>query len=94
MRGGAIDEGGIFFDKMDRDMDNGWQMGRQYVAAPDTIMRGQIVASRLLIAIESGNTAMIQAMAGYILSRIPDTVRVNIDTTGDMVNTEIVRSGH
>jgi hypothetical protein len=35
---------------------------------------------------------MVQAMAGYILSRVPEARRVDIDTTGQPLNTEISRA--
>lgn len=79
-----------FFDKMDRDMDAGWQMGPEFVEDPNAINRAQIAASRLLIALESRNEAMTRAMAGYILSRLPDVRAVHIDTSGQMLNTHFV----
>ena len=35
-----------FFDKMDSDMDGGWQMSRWWVPDPDRIQRCQIVADK------------------------------------------------
>ena len=85
-----IESGRQFFDRMDRDMDAGWQMGHQFVERPDEVDRGRIAASRLLIALEKNNESMIQAMAGYILSRLPGTRAVHIDTKGEMMNTQII----
>jgi hypothetical protein len=80
------------FEKMDRDMDAGWKMGPEFIDRPDRYQRAQIAASRLLLAIESGNQGMIQAMAGYILARVPAAGRVYVDTTGQPLNTEICRA--
>lgn len=81
---------GEFFDQMDRDMDGGWQMGPTFVDNPGQLDRARIAASRLLVAIESSNEPMIQAMSGYIVSRVPGVRAVRIDTQGEMMNTEII----
>lgn len=77
-----------FFLKMDSDMDQGWQMSRQWVEQPDTRQRCQIVADRLLSALETHNDNMITLMAGYILSRLPGVMALRIDTNGEIQNTE------
>jgi len=79
-----------FFRKMDRDMDQGWQMGTRYIESPDLVMRGQIAASKLMVAVETDNTTLANLMAGYIISRLPGTTGVRIDTQGDMLSTEII----
>ncbi|MDJ0861993.1 MAG: hypothetical protein QNJ87_08160 [Gammaproteobacteria bacterium] len=87
---GLLEEGEGFFAKMDRDMDAGWKMGPDFVERPDRLQRGQIAASRLLVAIETGNDTMVQAMAGYIASRLPEVRSINIDVNGEPLNTEMV----
>ncbi len=42
-----------FFDKMDTDMDRGWQMAREWVESPDSQQKLVIVADKLLTAIEN-----------------------------------------
>ena len=42
-----------FFDQMDRDMDAGWQMGREWVDRLTTEQRCQVVANKLLTALET-----------------------------------------
>lgn len=73
-----------FFDKMDSDMGKGWQMGREWVEAPDSQQKLTIVADKLLTAIENDekNTAMM--MVGYIRSRAPSVVKIEMDVTGEM----------
>lgn len=78
------------FDKMDRDMDAGWRMGPEFVAEPDRVVRGQIAASRLLAALENGNEPMVQAMCGYIASRLPEVATIRIDTSGEPLNTALL----
>jgi hypothetical protein len=83
----VITEGEAFFDKLDRDMDNGWQMSRDWVVNPNRIQRGQIVADKLLTALESENRRVGLLMAGYLLRRLPNLDEVEIDVQGEIQNT-------
>jgi hypothetical protein len=83
-----LDEGEEFFARMDRDMDRGWQMGPEFVEHPDTVQRCQIVANKLLTSHAVENALMVQLMAAYIVKRLPNVKAVNIDTDGEMLNTE------
>ena len=85
-----LDEGEEFFRKMDRDMDGGWQMGPEFVESPDPAQRCQIAANKLLISVSAQNQLLVQLMAAYILRRMPNIKAVEIDTTGEMLNTELV----
>jgi hypothetical protein len=85
----TISRGQGFFERMDRDMDAGWKAGPEFIERPDRIQRAQIAASRLMLALEQGNDSMVQAMAGYILSRVPEARTVYVDTTGQPLNTEV-----
>ncbi|MDH5648076.1 MAG: hypothetical protein OEY67_00355 [Gammaproteobacteria bacterium] len=86
-------EAEAFFDKMDRDMDRGWQMGPEFIEKPDQLDRCKIAADKILIAIDTNNENLLLMMAGYILSRMPGVTGINIDTQGEMQNTEIIM-GH
>ena len=83
-------EGETFFQKMDRDMDSGWQMGPEFIESPDTTQRCQIAANKLLVSVSAQNQLLIQLMAGYILKRLPGIKTVEIDTAGEMLNTEFI----
>lgn len=76
--------------RLDRDMDRGWQMSREYVARPDRMQRCQIVADRLLTGIMHGNEATALLMAGYIVLRMRGATGVNIDASGEMQNTHLI----
>jgi len=80
-------EGQAFFAKLDADMDQGWQMSREWVARPNQIERCQIVADKLLTALEKENEKLGMLMAGYLLSRLPGIKSVTPDTHGEMQNT-------
>jgi len=86
-----MNESAGFFDKMDRDMSQGWQMGMEYIERPNQLQRCQIAADKLLTALETENRPLAQLMAGYILSRLPDVSAVSPDITGEIQNTEFDR---
>ncbi|MGD2117756.1 MAG: hypothetical protein PVG66_05310 [Chromatiales bacterium] len=73
-----------FFDKMDADMDNGWQMGRDWIERPDAMQKLTIVADKLLTAIENDEKQTGLMMAGYIVSRAPQVEMIEMDITGEM----------
>jgi hypothetical protein len=79
-----------FFAKMDRDMDRGWQMSREWVDAPTPLQRCQIAADRLYTALSRDDKTLAMLMAGYIVSRQPDVRRVVVNTDGDIQDTEII----
>jgi hypothetical protein len=79
-----------FHARLDRDMDRGWQMSREFVAQPDRLQRCQIVADKLLTSITQGNPATAMLMAAYIALRMPGAVDVDIDDGGEMQNTELL----
>lgn len=88
-----VDDSEEFFARMDGDMAKGWQMGRQWVESPDTVQRCQIAADRLMVALAVENEAVATMMAGYLLSRMPGLGAVHIDTSGEMVGTELLMGG-
>jgi hypothetical protein len=85
-----LQEGEDFFQKMDSDMDQGWQMSRTWIDNPNAEERCQIAANKILDAISAENETLLMLMAGYIKSRRPDVVGVRIDTAGDMTETELL----
>lgn len=83
-------EAADFFEKMDKDMNCGWQMSRWWVPDPDQTQRCQIVADKLLTSIMQDNQASAMLMAGYIALRMPGAIGVDIDAEGEMQNTELL----
>jgi hypothetical protein len=79
-----------FHARLDRDMDRGWQMSREFVAQPGRLQRCQIVADKLLTSLSQGNEATAMLMAAYIALRMPGAVGVDIDAHGEMQNTEVL----
>lgn len=85
-----IASGRPFFAQMDRDMDGGWRMGPEFVHKPDIMQRCQIVAERLMLALERQNEALARAMAAYIAWRHPGIREVRVNTDGEPLLTEII----
>lgn len=85
-----LDEGEEFFSKLDRDMDQGYQMSRTWIEKPDRLNRCQIVADRILDAISRENNQLGVMMAAYILARLPGVTGVRLSTEGDMLEHEFV----
>lgn len=79
-----------FHERLDRDMDSGWQMSREFVTHPSPLQRCQIVADRLLTSLMNRNEATAMLMASYIARRMPGAIGVDIDATGEMQNTALL----
>ena len=79
---------GEFFCGLDQDMDRGWQMSRDWVQHPTDLQRCQVVANKLLTAMETENDKLGMLMAGYILHKLPAVDSVEIDIRGEIQNTE------
>lgn len=87
-----ISSGSDIFDKMDRDMSRGWQMSRSWIESPTLEQRCQIIADKLLLAVEQENKASVGMYCAYILSRLEGVTAVDVDTTGDMTETRFTFS--
>ncbi len=75
-----------FCAKLDADMDAGWQMSRDWVQSPSLEQRCQVVADKLLTALEKGNHKVGMLMAAYILKRLPNVEAVELDMRGEIQN--------
>lgn len=73
-----------FFSYLDKDMDRGWQMSQFWVDAPDTYQRCQIVADKLLTALNNDEQKTGVMLAAYILNRMPGTTDLHLSVSGDM----------
>ena len=79
-----------FFAKMDDDMNCGWQMSRWWVPDPDQNQRCQIVADKLLTAMQKNNEEFALLMCAYILNNKPATRRIRINTDGEIQGNEFL----
>jgi hypothetical protein len=85
-----INEAGDFFSKIDKDMDNGWQMSRDWVEQPNQEQRCQIVGDKMLTAMHNDNEQLMVLLSAYVLARVPGATSLRIDTNGEMLETELV----
>ena len=79
-----------FFVKLDKDMDNGWQMSRDWVDKPNQEQRCQIIGDKMLTAMHKDNAQMMVLLSAYVLARVPGISGIRIDTNGEMLETELV----
>ncbi len=85
-----ISEAGEFFDRIDKDMDNGWQMSREWVQNPNQEQRCQIVGDKMLTAIHNDNQQLMVLLSAYVLARVPTACELRIDSNGEMLETELI----
>ena len=85
-----LSEAGDFFNWIDRDMDKGWQMSRDWVDKPNQEQRCQIVGDKMLTAMHNENEKLIVLLSAYVLARVPGVTALRIDTNGEMLETELV----
>ena len=78
-----VEQAQDFFTKMDADMDQGWQVNREWVEQPDQMLRAQIAANKLFTALENEDHKLGRLMAGYIVSRIPNIDSVELNPAGE-----------
>ena len=89
---GFLDKAQDFFAKMDADMDQGWQVNREWVERPDRMLRAQIAADKLLTALENEDHKLGRLMAGYIVSRVPEIETLELNPAGE-TRDHIIRTG-
>ena len=65
-------------------MNKGWQMSQLWVEKPDQQQRCQIVADKLLTALNTDDKKTGVMMSAYILNRMPNTRELHLSVTGDM----------
>ena len=87
--GDMLDDAEQIYKKMDSDMDKGWQMYRDWVDELTQQQRCQIVADKILTALENENQPSAMLMAGYIMTRMPGILNVHISTDGDITQTQL-----
>jgi hypothetical protein len=79
-----------FFSRIDRDMDKGWQMSRDWVDNPNLEQRCQIVGDKMLTAMHNNDERLMVLLSAYVLNRVPNVTAIHIDTNGEMLETELV----
>jgi len=88
-----VEQAQDFFAKMDADMDQGWQVNREWVENPDAVLRAQIAANKLLTALENEDHNLGRLMAGYIVARFPNVETVELKPAGETRDHQINLAG-
>lgn len=79
-----VEKASDYFDMIDKDLNQGYQMSRKWVEKPDLMQRCQIVGDRILTALETDNKETGTLMAAYILARVPNAYALHLNHEGDM----------
>ena len=80
----------LYLDKMDQKMDEGIQVGVDFISAPDLNQRAQFVAANLAHAILSDQEATAAALCSYLANRLPELQQVKIDNSEGDIAIELV----
>jgi hypothetical protein len=72
-----------YLDRMEQDMDEGIQLGDQYIEAPNQIQRTQFIALHLVQSLLADNEQHIAASCAYLADRLPDLKQVKAVTKPD-----------
>ena len=79
-----LSEARDFFEKIDSDLDKGYQMGQYWIENPGPEQRCQIAADKLVTAIENENKNMATMMSAYILSKAPHIESVVVNSSDEI----------
>lgn len=79
-----------FLDTMDLDMDEGFELGGQFLNKPDRMERAKYVAMGLIVALQNKNNEMVNAMGAYLVNRLPDLKQVRATDCGNDVEMDLL----
>jgi len=79
-----------YLEKMDREMDSGFELAGEKVEAPDLLQRAQFVAGYLAQALFGENDQMIAASCSWIATRLPDLKQVKIIEEDNQISIDLV----
>ena len=79
-----------YLDKMDQEMDSGFELAGEQIDEPDLLQRAQFVAGYLAQALFSENDQMIAASCSWIAVRLPDLKQVKILQDDKQISIDLV----
>ena len=65
-----------YLDKMDARMDQGIQLGADFIKSPNALQRSQFVANSLINALQNDDDGIASAMCTYLAKRMPDLQQI------------------
>lgn len=72
-----------YLDNMDLKMDQGIQLGEDFIESPNPLQRSQFVANSLVNALLKENYELAVAMCTYLGKRMPELKQVKCEGTED-----------
>lgn len=76
-------------DDMDKEFDQGCQMGRFWVEKPTSEQRCQVSVNNLINAMHAENKRMVYLMAAYVLHKFPALKGVTVNSDLEMHEIDI-----
>lgn len=78
-----------FLQQMDRDMDDGIELGGEWISEPDVKHRSYFVVGELLRALDRGNQVLAATLCTYLVTRMPQLKAVYGTNDGQNVTAEL-----
>jgi len=79
-----------YLDKMDTEMNSGFELAGEKIAEPDLLQRAQFVAGYLAQALFGENDQMIAASCSWLAVRLPDLKQVKIIEDDNQISIDLV----
>jgi len=79
-----------YLDKMDTDMEQGFQLGDERIETPDNKDKAKYVAMTLIQSIEADNEPMIVATCAYLATREASLTEVRAVAEGENMMMDLV----
>ena len=79
-----------FLDEMDRDMQNGVQLGDHWVESPSDFQKQQYIAMYLVNALEKKDNEQVQTLSFYLSSRDEFLGEVKVTQQDDLFNLKLI----
>lgn len=80
----------LYIDRMDRDMDRGFDLEGSYLKSPDPSARARFTAISLVQALEAGNDGLAAATCAYLALRLPELKQVQAKTREGQLHIDLV----
>jgi len=69
-----------YLDNMDARMDNGIQLGNDFIETPNALQRSQFVANSLVNSLLSKQDSIAVAMCTYLANRMPELQQIKCES--------------
>lgn len=79
-----------FLDEMDAQMDDGIQLGDEFIDKPKVLQRCQYVANTLINSVLAEKDPLAAATCSYLASRLPNLQQVRALSSDDGTSIELV----